>query len=267
VTALVLADLRGRWRSLAALSGGCFVVLIALSGTYSAIGGASGFINAFGGDRSPKLFSVFSGSADADVFSPPHFLAFGFGHPLFLVLSLTVAIGMGIGAIATDVETGRAELLFTAPVRRTAILDARIAGWVVAQAAALTCGLAGALIGEQISPDLSQVSLLVPFRVAVQFAALAAFVGAVAFTASAHARSRGSALGIAIGVTAGSYVLNLVALLWSPLSFAQHLNPFGYYSPTTAADGIVWSDAAVLAGAAAVLLLVARRLLIRRDLA
>jgi ABC-type transport system involved in multi-copper enzyme maturation permease subunit len=267
VTALLLADLRSRWRSLCALGGGCFVVLIALSGTYSAIGGASGFIDAFGGDRTPKLFSAFSGSADADIFSPPHFLAFGFGHPLFLVLVFTVAIGMGIGAIATDVETGRAELLFTAPVRRTAILRTRLGGWLVAETAVICCGLAGALIGEQISPDLSDVSVVVPFRVALQLASLVAFVGAVAFTASAHARSRGSALGVAVGVTAGSYVLNLVALLWSPLSFAQHLNPFGYYSPTTAADGIVWSDAAVLVGAAAVLLLAAHRALARRDLA
>lgn len=267
MTALLLADLRSRWRSLCALGGGCFIVLIALSGTYSAIGGASGFIDAFGGDRTPKLFSAFSGSADGDIFTPPHFLAFGFGHPLFLVLSLTVAIGMGIGAIATDVETGRAELLFTAPVRRGAILETRLAGWVIAQTGVIGCGLAGALIGEQISPDLSDVSVLVPLRVAVQLASLVLFVGAVAFTASAHARSRGSALGVAVGVTAGSYVLNLVALLWSPLSFAQHLNPFGYYRPTTAADGILWSDAAVLVGAAAVLLLAARRALARRDLA
>lgn len=267
MTALVLADLRSRWRSLCALGGGCFVVLIALSGTYSAIGGAGGFISAFGGDRTPKLFSAFSGTADADIFSPPHFLAFGFGHPLFLVLVLTVAIGMGIGAVATDVETGRAELLFTAPVRRSAILDARVLGWAVAQTGVIGCGVVGALIGEQISPDLSEVSTVVPFRVALQLAALVLFVGAVAFTASAHARTRGSALGVAVGVTAGSYALNLVALLWSPLSFAQHLNPFGYFSPTQAADGVVWSDAGVLVGAAAVLLVAAHRSLARRDLA
>ena len=80
MTALILADLRSRWRSLAALTGGSFILLIALSGTYSAYGGAAGFANTFGQGHTPRLFSAFSGSSSGDVFCPPHFLGFGFGH-------------------------------------------------------------------------------------------------------------------------------------------------------------------------------------------
>lgn len=267
MTALVLADLRNRWRSLAALAAGCFTLLIALSGTYSAIGGAAGFTNTFGGGKTPKLFSAFSGSSSGDVFSPPHFLAFGFGHPLFLVLALSVAITSGVAAIATDVESGRSELLFTAPVRATTVLGARIVEWSVAEIAVVAAAVVGALIGSRLSGDLSRVSFAVPVRSAVQFLSLAFFVAGVAFAASAHARTRGAAFSATVGVTAGSYVVNLVGLLWSPLSFVRWLNPFGYYSPTEAADQLQLGNGAVLIGASLVLFALARHLLQRRDLA
>jgi len=263
---LISADLRSRWRSLAALTGGCFTVLIVLSGTYTAYGGAAAFEKSFGGGHTPKLFSAFSGSADTDIFSPEHFLAFGFGHPLFLVLALSVAVTSGVAAVATDVETGRAELLFSAPVPRGRLLNARITAWAAAQAGVIAGGLAGALIGSQISNDL-HVPVAVPMRVAVQFCSLALFVAAVAFAASSRAHTRGAAFAVTVGVTAGSYVANLVALLWHPLAFLQRVNPFGYYSPTEAAQHVDWGDFAVLVGASFLLMVAAHRFLARRDLA
>ena len=265
--ALVAADLRSRWRSLAALTGGCFVVLIVLSGTYSAYGGAAGFAKSFGAGHTPKLISAFSGSPSGDIFAPSSFLAFGFGHPLVLGLALSVAITTGVGAIAADVESGRSELLFTAPVARAAIFRARLLEWAIAQACVVTGALIGALIGTQLSSDLSQVSLAVPLRVSAQFCSLAFFVGCVAFAASARSRSRGAAFAATVGVAAGSYVTNLVALLWHPLAFVRRINPFGYYAPTSAAQHIDWTAAAVLIAVGAVLLFLAHYWLEQRDLA
>ena len=265
--ALVASNLRSRWRSVAALGAGCFLLLIVLGGTYSAYGGAAGFSKSFGSGNSPRLLSAFSGSASGDLFSPAHFLAFGFGHPLFLVLALSVAITTGVAAVANEVETGRAELIFTAPIARGRILNARLAEWGLAQLAVVSCAVVGAWIGGRLSSDLRAVSPAVPVRVAIQFASLAFFVGAVAFAASVRATTRGAAFAVAVGVTAGSYVVNLVALLWDPMSFAQRLNPFGYYAPTVAATHVNWSDAGVLFGAGAVLIALAHRWLRDRDLA
>lgn len=266
--ALVLADLRSRWRSLAAMSGGCFVLLLVLCGTYSAFGGSEGFTKSFGsGGQTPKVFSALSGSSSGDVFSPAPFLAFGFGHPLFLVLTLSVAISSGVAAIASEVESGRSELIFTAPIRRTSVLDARVLGWFVAELAVVTGAVVGALVGTQISPDLDRVSLLVPLRVALQFSSLAFFVAGAAFAASAASRTRARAFAVAVGVTAGSYVVNLVAHLWGPLAFARRLTPFGYYSPTSVTHHIAWGDAGVLCLAGLALLVLARWLLKGRDLA
>lgn len=265
-SALLIADLRSRWRSLAALAGGCFVFVVVLAGTYSAIGGAQGFTKSFG-EKPPRLFSAFSGTSGGDLFTPSHYLAFGYVHPLFLVLSLSVAVSMGVAAVATDVETGRAELLFTLPVRRTAILDTRVLGWALAQLVVLTVAVLGGFVGRALSSDMHGVSPWVPLRVACQFIPLATFVAAVAFAASCRCRTRGAALGVAVGVTAGSYVVNLVALLWSPLSALRHANPFGYYTPTAAADGIAWGDAALLLGSAGLLFALGRYWLGKRDLA
>lgn len=267
MSALVVADLRSRWRSLAALTGGCFTLLIVLSGTYTAYGGAAGFAKSFGAGHTPKLLSAFSGAPAGDIFSPEHFLAFGFGHPLFLVLALSAAITTGVAAVATEVETGRSELLFTAPVSRRAIVGARLCEWGLVQTTVILGGLVGALLGSRLSSDLSGVSLLVPVRVVVQFCALAFFIGAVAFAASARAPTRGAAFGATVGVTAGSYVANLVALLWHPLAFVRRINPFGYYAPTSAAHHVAWGDVGVLVGAGCVLLVLADRWLQRRDLA
>ena len=267
MTALALADLRSRWRSLAALAAGCFILLIALSGTYTAYGGAAGFAQSFGSGHAPRLLSAFSGSASTDIFTPRNFLAFGFGHPLFLVLALSVAITTGVSAVATDIETGRSELLFTAPVRPATIVLARMGEWAVAQISVIAGAVIGALIGIHLSSDLSVVSTGVPFRAALQFSSVATFIAGVAFAASSRARSRGAAFGATVGLTAGSYVVNLVGLLWSPLAWVRWVNPFGYYSPTQAAAHVQWGNAAALAAAGVVLLGWALRTVGHRDLA
>lgn len=265
-TMLLSADLRSRRRSLAALGGGCFALLLLLCGTYSAYGGADAFDKTFA-NGTPKLLSAFSGSASGNIFRPADYLAFGFGHPLFLVLALSVAITIGVGAVAADVESGRAEMLFTAPVPRTSVLATRIAEWALAQGAVLAAAVGGALIGSRFSGDLGAVSPWVPLRVAAQFAALAVFVSAVSFAASARARTRSAALGVSVGVVAGSYLANLISLLWSPLGFLRWVEPFGYYSTSAAAGSFSWRDAGVLLVASAVLLTLAVQWVRTRDLA
>ena len=122
MTTLVLADLRARWRSLAGFAAGCFILLMVLAGTYSAYGGADGFGKAFGGGKSPKLMTAFSGSSSGDIFSPANFLAFGFAHPLFLVLTIAgpmLVLPLSVTAEETVVENGR-------PLARTVVKTRRL---------------------------------------------------------------------------------------------------------------------------------------------
>ena len=240
--ALVLAELRARRRSLAGMSLGCFVALIALVSTYTAFGGETGVARSFGAAGISKVLGAFSGSASVDVSRPAGYLGFCFTHPIVQGLLIGAAVSSGASAVAADVESGRAEMLYTAPVSRTTILGARLIGWLLSQATIVTFALGGALLGSRLSSGLAGVSPLVPLRVAVQFSSLIFFLGTAAFAASARARTRGVALGAAIGVAAASYVANMVALLWSPAGFLRHFNPFGYYNAAAAADHINWPD-------------------------
>ena len=259
------ADLELRSRTLIGLGLGVFAFLLLLGGTYEALGGAEALGRQFG-DKTPSMFSAFSGSRGANIFEPQQYLAFGFNHPLFLVLTLTVAIGIGTDAVAGDVENGRAELLYTRPIARTRILDMRIVVWSIAQVLVVGCALAGAALGSRLSSDLRGVDLISIVWVATQYLPLAAFVGGLAFAASALMPTKGRATGLTIALVAGAYLANFVSLLWSPARFVRLLEPFGYYSPLEAVHGPDWGHAAVLLAAAVALMLVARFAVKRRDL-
>lgn len=265
VRELVRAEWKQRRRMLASLAAGAFVFLLAIAGTYQAFGGSAGLGRAFGADT-PSFFSAFAGARDANIFLPANYVAFGFVHPLFLVLTLTVGISIGSSAVAGDVETGRAEMLYTRPIPRTAILDARLRLWAVAQTAVVAAAVTGSYVGTRLSTDLHDVGPATLARIAVQYMPLAALFGAVSFTASAFARTRGQALGAAVGVASLGYLVNFVALLWQPLAWMQRLSPFGYYLPLGAVSRLDASDALVLLVVAALLLAVARHRLARRDL-
>jgi len=266
VTALVLAELRARRRGVGWIGIGCLAAVLAIASSYGAMGGQQGMTRCFGGGDFTKILAVFSGSPSADIYSPAGYLGFSFAHPIVLVLVISVAISSGVAAIAADVESGRAEMLYTAPVSRGTIFGARLISWLIAQTAVMACAAAGTLLGSQLFSALAGVSPLVPLRLAVQFDSLAFFLGAAAFAASARARTRGAALGVAIGVAAGSYVANLVALLWNPARFLRHLTPFGYYNASAAADHLNWPDLGLLVSTGTLLLLLARRWLENRDL-
>jgi ABC-type transport system involved in multi-copper enzyme maturation permease subunit len=267
VNPLVSAELQARRRSLAAIGAGCLLAAIAFAGTYSAFGGQEGVTRAFGiSGTFAKVIAALSGSPSADIYTAAGFLGYSFSHPIIEVLTISVAVSSGVAAIAADVESGRAEMLYTAPVSRSAILGARLIGWLIAQTAVMACLVVGSIAGSRLSPAMHGVSPLVPLRAALQFGALLFFLGCAAFAASARARTRGAAMAGAVGIAAGSYVVNLVALLWSPLRFLRHLNPFGYYNSSAAAHHINWPDAGLLVSIGTLLLVLSRHWLENRDL-
>jgi hypothetical protein len=263
---LIRAEWRMRRRSVAALTAGAFCFLFVVAATYQAFGGPDLNDQLFGG-KPPRAIAAFSGSREGDIFSPRHYLAFGFNHPLFLVLTLAVAVSTGAGSVAGDVEAGRAELLYTRPVSRLRVLAARIALWAPAQLVVVAGALGGALAGARVAPDLRAAQAERVTWVALQYLPVTAVVAGAAFAASARARTRSGAVGATVGMVAGAYLVNFASLVWSPLDAARWATPFGYYEPLVVADGgPVWWKAAVLLGAAAVLFAAAARSLVRRDL-
>ena len=263
----LLTEIAARRRSLAALSTGVLVLLLVMAGSYTAYGGADRFAAAFGGQNQPPLFAAIAGAPHVDLFAPRSFLAFGFEHPLFLVLILVAVVGPGIAAVAGDVESRRAEMVYAAPVRRSAVYDARLLAACVAGVVVTAAGVVGAELGRSLSPDLRQVPVSVPFLVAIQLLALiVCFIG-LSFAVSAGARSRAEATGITVAIVAGSYLLNIVALLWWPLRWLTNLDAYHYFQPTEAASHLQPMHLMILVLAGVAFAIIGRVLLNRRDLA
>ncbi len=266
MSALIRAELRSRRRMLAGLSLGAFTLLLVVALAYHSVG-----LGAFGrayGRRLPTGFQAFSGSRHGDLLSPHGWLAFGFNHPLFLVLTLTVAISIGTGAFAGEVDLGRSELIFVRPVGRGQFLAGALVVWLGAELIVIAGAWGGSLIGGLLSSDLRR-SGLGPIGLApLQYLPLALLVTTVALLASAASHSHGQAVGVAVGTAVIAYLTNLVSLMIGSLSWLHWLSPFGYYDPQGAiVDGPSWSDAGVLLVAATLLLAACRVILDRRDLA
>lgn len=263
--AFVRAELRARRRMILALTGGAFSILLIVALAYEPLG-LHAFGSAFGG--APRLLEAFSGSRNTNLLSPHGWMSFGFNHPIFVVTTLTVAIAIGSGAIAGEIETGRAELLFTRPVPRTRFLFAQVRVWAIAQTVVLAGALLGAVLGSLTSDRLRSAGLAELVLPLLQYIPLAAFYAAVAFAASAWTRTRGHAAGVAIGLAVFGYLLSVISGLIPSLDWLRWLSPFGYYQPGTAIDdGIrVWPALALLAAAAALFAATVARFN-RRDLA
>jgi ABC-type transport system involved in multi-copper enzyme maturation permease subunit len=267
VTALLQAELRSRQRWLAGLAAGAFTFLFVLAVSFTSLGlGASkGMLET---QSRPKVYDAFAGSEGADFLHARGWLAFGFTHPLFLVLTLSVAVAVGAAAIAGEVESGHAELVFSRPISRSTVLGAWIAVWAVGEAVVIAAALAGAAVGGAASSDIGFADIGGLAGAAAQYLPLAFLVAATAFLASSLARTRGRALGVATGVTFTAYLVNFVAGLFDGLGWMHHISPFGYYDAFSAADrGVAWGDALLLVAFGAVLLAAARAVLMRRDLA
>ncbi|HEY6316274.1 MAG TPA: ABC transporter permease subunit [Acidimicrobiia bacterium] len=264
-TALVVAEVRTRYRTLLALGAGALVFELALAGTYTALGGAAGLAQSFGKNQ-PAFLSAFAGGRGINIFTPSNYVGFGFVHPLFLVLTLTVGISIGTASVAGDIETGRVDLLYARPLHRTTLFDSRLGLWAGAQVMVVVAGLVGSWIGTTLTHDLRGVSPMLLVRIGAAYLPLAAFFGAVAFAASASSHTRGHALAVTVGVASLAYLVNFLALLWHPLAWAARVTPFGYYTPLQPSGRIDVTNVVVLLVAAVLLIWLARWWLERRDL-
>ena len=264
---LVRADVRSRERSTVGLAAGALLLMLALAGSFTAYGGADQLGAAFGGDRTPALFSAITGTEGADLFSPRGFLAFGFVHPLLLVLVLVPVISTGVAAVAGDIDSRRAELLLTCPVRRTLLYDAKLLGCAATALVVVAAAVVGAETGRLLSDDMRTLSPWVPVVVALQLLPLLVVFAGATFALSSVSRTHAAAQGRAVALVAGSYLVNVLGLLWSPLRWSTRLDPFHYFQPLAPVDGRTWSGGAGLVVAGALLAVLGRARLLRRDLA
>lgn len=201
-----------------------------------------------------------------DFTSPAGYLnteLFSFFAPLLL---LVFAIGAGARAIAGEEERKTLDILLSTPIPRRRVIVHKFLAMLAGGAfLALMLWLSVPLIGPpfELRVDLGNLAaaVLMCYLLAMAF-------GGIALAVGAGSGRRGLAIGVAAGVAAGSWLVDLLVPSVEAISWLQYLSPMHYYlDPEPMMNGLGVVGSLVLAGIAVAGFLAALWLFDRRDLA
>ena len=217
--------------------------LLAKMGPVAKLFGAAGDVNTLTGFLHIELFSMIL--------------------PALLVVLMA---GMGSGFTAGEESKGTIDVLLSYPIsRRSLVLEKSLAlliACVVAVAVTWFLGLVGAAISSSpLAADKLAAACLMLVLLSLAF-------GSIALAISAATGNRGAAIGVAVGLLVVSYLIDGLANIIDGLNAIRWISPFKYYMGNDPLrNGVNLADAAVLAGIAAVFLIVSLIAFERRDLA
>jgi ABC-2 type transport system permease protein len=201
-----------------------------------------------------------------DITSPAGYLGATTYGILGPILVLVFASMMGTRAVAGDEESGRLEVLLAHPVSRWRIVVQRAAAMVVAVAMAVAALFVVMLLAAGPA-GFSSIGATNLAAASVQLGLLGSFFGCLALAVGAVTGSRAFAWGAVALVGVITYFANTLGPSIEAISWSPDLSPFHYYSGgRPLLNGMQPGDAAVLAIAALVLVVVAVLGLRRRDI-
>ncbi len=217
---------------------------------------------------SPKLFEevVFKGpgkvsqsvmgGADVQFERPSDFLAVELLHPVVLMLTCIWAVGRAAGAIAGELDRGTMELLLSQPIPRHTLIVAHL----VVDAIVIPLLCASIWLGTNVGlwavgpfvvdhsvldklpkpmagftlpkgPDVLEVSVAGQPAALVNLAGLYFAMSGLTLLISSLNRSRWRAMGFAVLLILGMFVVNVLGQLWNTAAVLRPLSLFFYYQP------------------------------------
>jgi len=213
----------------------------------------------------PESFRALIGG-DLDLTSPAGYLSARLFSFLLPILFLIYGSSMGASTIAGEEGRGTLDLLLAYPLSRSRVVLEKflaIAVVLIALSAALWLLLwfSAKLVQMEISAGKLAAATISLLLLALLFAALALAVGCVTGRWAV-------AIGVCAALGLGGYLLNSLAPLAGWLEPLQVLSPFYYYSESRPLrNGLDRADAAILAAAVLLLVVVAVPGFERRDIA
>jgi ABC-2 type transport system permease protein len=195
--------------------------------------------------------------------------AIGQTHPIFLVSALLFVIGLGVRAVAGELEAGSLDLTLARPIGRRRYLATHVALLAPGAAAIVIAYALGAVVADRLfDPPGDPLVVGRMLLAAGESWLLLMAIGAVALVVSAAMSERGRALAVAVGIVLAMYVANFLFALWSPLRPFTRVSLFWYFTPGPAIqEGTVSTrDSIVLAACAAAGIVAAIVWFARRDL-
>lgn len=196
-------------------------------------------------------------------------VAFGYFHPVILVLVCTLAMYVATEP-AYDVESGRVDLVLARSIPRHRLITRSLLLALLVPVAAAIAMACGTWIGLRTfaSPESDWPAPGIVARLLWHLVAVAWCFGALGLAVAAGARRWGAAFAsVALGAVA-LYLIDLLAIGWPAARIVSWMSPFHYYPalPILAGTATGVTDLAVLLSAAAVLTSIAYWRWDRRDL-
>jgi len=157
--------------------------------------------------------------------------AFGFNHPLVLVILSICAITIPSRHIAGEAETGTLELVLSFPVARTKLL---LNLWISALSflfLVILFPVSSSLLSIHIFHQLTAALFVKMITIGCNLWLLFAFVASLSLLLSSFGKE-GNKVAIRVaGITLVFYLLHYLSSLWDAISFIKPFNFFTYYQP------------------------------------
>ncbi len=161
---------------------------------------------------------------------PAEILAFGWNHPIALALGAAVAIVLATRAVAGEIETGAVELVLSQPISRARYFSAQVLFALLSLSGLSAIGACGTLLGQFVYG----IHVLGPgplFAVALNFLLLQSAWFGITLVISVFGREAGRVAAVGFILALVSYVLQVIAQLWTKAAILHRYSVFGYYSP------------------------------------
>jgi ABC-2 type transport system permease protein len=216
----------------------------------------------------PEEFRSLFGGMEQQFTSLMGYLGILYQHPIPFALLAIGAIGSAARAIAAEVESGTADLLFARPVARGEVLAYHVGGALLRIAVLAAAFPAGVALGATVTAQWDLVVFSRCAGAALNAFALFACVFGYALVVSALARTAGTVYAWAGGATVVFYLFSYIAMVKESWGALNEITPFGLFRPGELMNGAraPWGDSAALLALAFLCIGAAWVILRRRDL-
>lgn len=198
-----------------------------------------------------QLIQTLMGGESINLMHARDVLSIGYVHPLTQTILCVWAVGRAAAAVAGEIDRGTMELLLAQPVGRPRLIAAHFLVDLVTiplLCASLWAGnwLGAAVFGHiDFHADADAGELRVDPRMFLpalaNVAALLFAVSGYTMCMSAAGRFRWRVLGLAVLVTLGQFLINVIGQLWGAVEPLRPLSVFYYYQPQQIILRDAWS--------------------------
>ena len=194
--------------------------------------------------------------------------AFGFNHPIVLVLLAFIAINLPVKHISNEIENGTMETLLSFPVKRGKIVFKL---WVSSLSILFTIiitSLAGSLLAVHIFHTLSSTVAIRITMIGANLWLLFVLVMSYTLLFSTFGKRGNFAANLSSMLTLVFYLFYFFSQLWDQIAFTKPVNIFNYFQPQKIilGQGNFVTDIVVLATASILCVLAAMWQFKRRDI-